>query len=98
MSWFCVQYRSRGAVRAVYWLDGDLEAEPLVETMIGQIVRVGDPVKGAVGLERTPGLGDIDTAAATVLEAVLAIGARIVGWRGDVVHDRATSVPDTSVR
>ncbi len=82
----------------MYWLDGDLEAEPLVETMIGQIVRVGDPVVDAGGVARTPDLGDLDAAAATVLEALLAIGARISGWSGDVLRARAASVPDTNVR
>ena len=98
MSWFSVQYRSRGAVRSVYWLDGDIEAEPLVETMIGQVVRVGEPVIDAGGEQREPGLSEIDAAAATVLEALLSIGARIVGWSGDVVRARAGSIPDTSVR
>jgi hypothetical protein len=77
---FTVRYRSRGAVREVRWADGDLDAEPLVETLAWALVRSGQRVRDAEGNEQVAALDTAEPAALTVLETLYEIGAHILAW------------------
>jgi hypothetical protein len=80
MKAFTVRYRSRGAVREVRWADGELDAEPLVETLAWALVRSGQQVRDASGNEKTAALDAVEPAALTILETLYEIGAHILAW------------------
>jgi hypothetical protein len=68
----------------VRWTDGRLSAEPLVETLVEEIVRgrrVVRAQRGAPSWFAT--LEQAEPAALTILEALYEIGAHIVQWDGD---------------
>jgi hypothetical protein len=81
---FAVRYRSRGQLREVRWTDGRLSAEPLVETLVGALIRGGRTVRDAPGgLRWRATLEHAVPAALTILDALHELGAHIVEWEGD---------------
>jgi len=82
---FAVRYRSRGQLREVRWTDGRLSAEPLVETLINELIRdrrIVRAKRGAPSWFAT--IDEAEPAALTILEALYEVGAHIVNWEGDV--------------
>jgi hypothetical protein len=81
---FAVRYRSRGQLREVRWADGRLSAEPLVRTIVEELIRERRVVRakrGAPSFFAT--LDQAEPAALTILEALYDVGAHILHWEGD---------------
>jgi len=84
MSSFAVRYRSRGKVREVRWTNGELLAEPLVETVISSLVRSRHVVRRHAADGGEPAsLDTAEPAALTILEALHDVGAQILHWDGN---------------
>ena len=67
------------------WTDGRLSAEPLVETLINELIRDRRVVRAKRGAPSWfAALDDAEPAALTILEALYEVGAHIVNWEGDV--------------
>jgi hypothetical protein len=69
----------------VRWTDGEMSAEPLVETVVGSLIREKRTVQSSPGDPSWAAtLDDAEPAALTILEALYEIGAQIIDWEGDV--------------